>query len=146
MVSTINPNSIFSAQNIKDSELKEIDNILNEYKEKSQNYITEYQKIVAEDEILNYINDIDISVRKEYYKNIYKEIMTSEAMKIQYSKLEEQLKNQKGNLYDKLNKIGKTKEFLIEHKDSWVIKDNKIQFNNLNRMAEYYNLLNQIID
>ena len=38
------------------------------------------------------------------------------------------------------------KIFLKEHEDSWTLKDDKIQFTNLNRMTEYYNLLNQIID
>ena len=69
-----------------------------------------------------------------------------DTMKNQFIKLEEQLKNEKANLYDKLNKIEKMKTFLKEHEDSWTLKDDKIQFTNLNRMTEYYNLLNQIID
>ena len=38
------------------------------------------------------------------------------------------------------------KKFLEEYEDSWTIKDNKIQFTNLNKMTEYYSLLNQLID
>ena len=61
-------------------------------------------------------------------------------------KLEEELKNEKANLYDKLNKIGKMRDFLEEHKDSWTIKDDKIHFTNVNRMTEYYGIFNQVID
>ena len=39
MVSGINPNLIFSAQNVQNKKLDEVDNIINEYKEKSQNLI-----------------------------------------------------------------------------------------------------------
>ena len=67
-------------------------------------------------------------------------------MQNQYNKLEEEIKNEKGKLYEKINKIEKMKTFLEDNDSSWTIKDDKIQFTNLNRMTEYYNLLNQIID
>jgi len=146
MVSGINPNSIFSAQNMPDKNLKEIDNIINEFKEKSQNNIAKYEELVAEEKILENINNKNINVRKEYYIELYKEVMLSDTMKNQYNKLEEKIKNEKGRLYEKLNKIEKIKLFLEENEKSWTIKEDKIQFNNLNCMTEYYNLLNQIID
>lgn len=145
LASGINPNSIFSAQNMEDKNLNEIEEIINEYKEKSQNFITEYENLVAEQMIEDNINNVDISIRNSYYTNLYSEIMLSDVMKEQYSKLEEKIKNEKGRLYEKLNKIEKMKTFLEEHEDSWTIKEDKIQFTNLNRMTEYYNLLNQII-
>ena len=145
MVSGINPNSIFSAQNMPDKNLEEIDNIINEFKEKSQNNIDEYKELVADENILENINNKNINSKKEYYIELYKEVMLSDAMKNQYNKLEEKIKNEKGRLYEKLNKIEKIKLFLQENEQSWTIKDDKIQFNNLNRMTEYYSLLNQII-
>ena len=72
--------------------------------------------------------------------------MLSQKMKNKFEDLDEEIKNEKARLYDKLNKIEKMKIFLKEHEDSWTLKDDKIQFTNLNRMTEYYNLLNQIID
>ena len=42
------------------------------------------------------------------------------------------------------NKSKKMKVFLDEHKDSWIIKDDRINFTNVNRMTEYYSLLNRI--
>ena len=146
MVSEINPNSIFSASNMPDKNLKEIDNIINEYKEKSQSIIEEYQELVKEEKIIENINNRNINVRKDYYIELYDEVMLSEAMKSKYNKLEEKIKNQKSRLYEKLNKVGKIKVFLEENEKFWIVTGDKIQFNNLNKMTEYYTLLNQIID
>ena len=146
IVVNINPNVIFSAQNIQNKKFDEIDNIIDEYKEKSQSLIEEYDNLISEEEIIKNIENTNISSRKEYYENVYKEIMLSESMKNQYIKLEEEVKNKKSKLYEKLNKIEKIKEFLEKNEDAWTIKEDKIQFNNLNKMTEYYNLLNQIID
>ena len=146
MVSGINPNIIFSTQNIPEKNLDEIDNIINEYKEKSQNLILEYETLTTEENIIKNINDANITTRKDYYVELYNEVMLSRKMKNKFEDLDEEIKNEKARLYDKLNKIEKMKIFLKEHEDAWTLKDDKIQFTNLNRMTEYYNLLNQIID
>ena len=146
MASGINPNSIFSAQNMKNKNLENIENIISAYKEKSKDFISEYEELVTEEKIVENINQKNISERKDYYINLYNEVMLSETMKNKYIQLEEEIKNEKGRLYEKLNKIEKMKNFLEQHKDSWEIKEDKIQFTNLNKMTEYYNLLNQIVD
>jgi len=146
LVLGINPNVIFSVQNIPEKNLDGIDNIISEYKEKSQNLISEYEELITEEKIKENINDADISVRNEFYIDLYNEIMLSETMKKQYLDLEEQIKNEKANLYDKLNKVEKMKKFLNEYEDSWTIEGERIQFNNLNKIIEYYNLFNQIVD
>ena len=146
IVSGINPNIIFSTQNIPEKNLDEIDDIINEYKEKSQNLILEYETLTTEENIIKNINDANITTRKDYYVELYNEVMLSQKMKNKFENLEEDIKNEKARLYDKLNKIEKMKIFLKEHEDAWTLKDDKIQFTNLNRMTEYYNLLNQIID
>ena len=143
--SGINPNTIFSVQNISNKKLEGIDAIVDEYKEKSQNFISEYEILVTDEKIQEHIDNADISTRRNYYTNLYNEIMLSDVMKNQYNKLDEELKNEKGRLYEKLNKVEKMKVFLEDNENSWTIKENKIQFSNLNRMTEYYNLLNQII-
>ena len=146
LVSGINPNIIFSTQNIPEKNLDEIDNIINEYKEKSQNLILEYETLTTEENIIKNIYDANITTRKDYYVELYNDVMLSQKMKNKFEDLDEEIKNEKARLYDKLNKIEKMKIFLKEHEDSWTLKDDKIQFTNLNRMTEYYNLLNQIID
>lgn len=146
MVSGINPNIIFSVENVKNKKMDEVNNIIDEYKKKSQNLIEEYEELIKEENILKNLENEKFSIRKKYYTNLYKEIMLGETMKNQYISLEDDIKNEKGNLYDKLNKIEKMKKLLEEHQDSWTIKDDKIQFTSINRMVEYYNLFNQIID
>ena len=144
--SGINPNTIFSVQNISNKKLEGIDVIVDEYKEKSQNLISEYEKLVTDEKIQEYIDNTDISTRRNYYTNLYNEIMLSDVMKNQYEDLDEKIKNKKARLYDKLNKIEKMKTFLEENEDSWIINGEQIQFTNLNRMIEYYSLFNQVID
>ena len=146
MVSGINPNAIFTAQNMPDKNLDEIDNIINEYKEKSQKLITECEELISEEKVKESINNANITTRNEYYSNLYNEIMLNETMQKQFIKIDEEIKNEKANLYDKLNKVAKMKVFLEEHKDSWILKDNRINFTNINRMTEYYSLFNQVID
>ena len=146
LASGINPNTIFSVQNIPDKKLDGIDTVIDEYKEKSQNLIAEYEELVTEEKIKEYINQVDISTRKDYYVNLYSEVMLSDIMKQQYEDLDEKIKNEKARLYDKLNKIQKMKTFLEENEDSWIINGEQIQFTNLNRMIEYYSLFNQVID
>jgi len=146
LVSGMNPNSIFSAENMPDKKLDEIDNIIKEYKEKSQNLIAEYEELTSEEKIMENINNSNISTRKEYYVSLYKEVMLSEAMQNQYMDLDEEIKNEKARLYEKLNKIDKMKTFFEENDDSWTIKDGQVQFTNVNRIIEYYNLFNQVID
>ena len=146
MNTEINPNNIFSAQNMQDKDFKEIDDIVNEYKEKSQNCISELEEMLTEEKILENINKRDISGRKDYYTELYNTVMLSDMMKEQYDSIEEKVKDEKSKLYEKLNQIDKIKEFLEENTSSWTIKDDKIQFTNLNKMAEYYNLLNKLTD
>ena len=146
LVSGINPNSIFSAQNMPEKSLTEIEKIINEYKQKSQTLISEYENLITESKIKENINNADITSRNEYYINLYNEVMLSETMKKQYAELEEEIKNEKANLYDKLNKIEKMRKFLEENEDSWTIEGDRIQFKNVNRMTEYYNLFNQVVD
>lgn len=146
LISGINPNTIFSAKNMPEKTFEEIDNIVEDYKEKCQNLITEYEELVKTEKISENIENANVSTRKSYYTNLYNEVMLSEVMLKQYSKLEDEIKNEKATLYEKLNKIQKIKLFLEEHKDSWIIKGEQIQFTNLNRMTEYYNLFNQVVD
>lgn len=144
--SGINPNNIFTADNIEDKDLSEIDDIINEYKEKSQDAITKLESLLTEEKIAENINKRNISTRKDYYIELYNTIMTSDNMKKQYNTLEEKIKDEKSKLSEKLKQIDNISEFLKKNSDAWTIKDGKIQFTNLNRMTEYYGLLNKLTD
>lgn len=146
MNTNINPNNIFSAQNMQDKDLKEVEAIIDEYKEKNQNATKELEELLTEEKIAENINKRDITKKKDYYTNLYNTIMTSDAMKKQYNLLEEKIKDEKSKLTEKINQISKISEFLKKNSDAWTIKDDKIQFNNLNRMTEYYSLINKLAD
>ena len=146
MNTNINPNNIFSAQNMQDKDLKEVESIIDEYKEKNQNATKELEELLTEEKIAENINKRNITKRKDYYTNLYNTIMTSDAMKKQYNLLEEKIKDEKSKLTEKMNQISKISEFLKKNSDAWTIKDDKIQFNNLNRMTEYYSLINKLAD
>ena len=142
----INPNNIFSAQNMQDKELKAIDEIIADYNDKIQETTDELEDLLKEDKIKENITKREISPRKEYYINLYNTIMLSDVMKTQYSNLESEIKTEKSKLTDKVKQIEKTNEFLKKNSDSWTIKNDKIQFTNLIRMTEYYNLLNKLAE
>lgn len=144
--SGINPNNIFSSQNMQNKDLNAVDEIISEYKEKGQNCVEELQSLTSESNITENIDKKNISNRKDYYKNLYNTIMLSDSMKAQYASLNEKVKDENSKLNEKITKIEKIKKFLEDNKSSWEIKEDKIQFTNLNRMTEYYSLLNQFID
>lgn len=142
----INPNNIFSAQNMQDKELKAIDEIITDYNDKIQETTDELEDLLKEDKIKENITKREISQRKEYYINLYNTIMFSDVMKTQYRNLESEIKTEKSKITDKVKQIEKTNEFLKKNSDSWTIKNDKIQFTNLIRMTEYYNLLNKLAE
>jgi len=142
----INPNNIFTAQNMSNKDLSEIDDIIKDYKDKSQNAIEDLEELLTEEKIAENINKREFSNRKDYYIDLYNTIMTSDSMKEQYNAIEEKIKDEKSKLTDKVNQINKIADFLKKNSDAWEIKEDKIQFTNLNRMTEYYSLLNKLID
>ena len=83
----INPNNIFSAQNMQDKELKAIDEIITDYNDKIQETTDELEDLLKEDKIKENITKREISQRKEYYINLYNTIMFSDVMKTQYRNL-----------------------------------------------------------
>lgn len=146
MCSEINPNDIFSAENLENKDVEKIDTIVAEYKEKSKNYLEEYKKAIEEEQILKNIEEKNIKNRKNYYIDLYKTVMLSDSMKKQYEILENDIDQKIEKLNNKLDKLEKIEEYLEENEKYWSIKDGKIQFNNINRMTEYYNLLNELLD
>ena len=142
----INPNDIFSAQNMEDETFETIDTIIADYREKGENSLTEYQELVEEENILNYMKEKNITLRTDYYLNLYNTVMLSDGMKEKYKTMESQIQSKKYELNYKLDKLEEIKEFLEENQRYWSIQNDKIQFSNINKMTEYYNLLNNIQD
>lgn len=142
----INPNEIFSAQNIEEKNFSKVDEIIKDYKEKAEENMDEYKNIIKEENILDNINNKNISGKEEYYVDLYKTVMLSDSMKQKFETLGNQIERQKDGVIEKLNNIEKIKKFLEENDKYWEIKDEKIQFNSMNKITEYYNLLNKFAE
>ena len=142
----INPNEIFSAQNIEEKNFSKVDEIIKDYKEKAEENMDEYKNIIKEENILDNINNKNISGKEEYYVDLYKTVMLSDSMKQKFETLGNQIERQKDGVIEKLNNIEKIKKFLEENDKYWEIKDEKIQFNSVNKITEYYNLLNKFAE
>lgn len=140
----IDLDDIFSAKNIEDKNLEEIDEIINEYKENSKACLEKYKESIKEENIVKNINEKDISTNKDYYVNLYNTVMLGEVMKSQYQNLEIEIEKSKDKILDKMNKIENVKEYLERSERYWSIKDGQIIFLNTNIMTEYYNLRNEI--
>lgn len=139
----INPDNIFTAENMPDKSLDEIETIINDYKEKGQNLLDEYDELIKEENITKYIEEKNIKTRKNYFIELYKSAMLSDSMKAEYQIIRNEVSSRKDDLYSKLNYLEKVKEFLDENKRSWSIKDDKIVLNS-NIVGEYYSLLNRV--
>ena len=146
MCSEINPNDVFSAENLENKEVEKIDEVIAQYEEKVNKNIEEFNKRIEEEQIIKNIEDKDIKNRKNYYVDLYKTVMLSDSMKKQYELLESKIEHKKDQLKDKLQQLEKIKKYLEDNKSYWSIKDGKIQFSNINRMTEYYNLVNELLD
>ena len=142
----INPNDIFSASNIVDESFDTIDTIIADYREKTENFETEFLVLVSEENITNNIKEKNIQPRTDYYIDLYISIMLSDSMKEKYTTIQSQIESKKYELNFKLDKLEEIKEFLEDNKRYWSIKNDKIQFSNINKMTEYYSLLNNLQD
>ena len=142
----INPHIVFQAENVKGENFTVVDNIISNYKEKAQKDFEEYEELVKEENIINGFEENKITNRKEYYKNLYKTVMLSDVMKSKYSNIQEKIEKEKDSIIERANKLTKIKELLIENKKYWNVKEDKIQFTNIGKMTEYYNLINQLVD
>ncbi len=141
----INPEEIFSAKNVEDKNLEEVDNIIDEYKQKSKEYLEEYRNLIKEEKISENINSQKFTSKKEYYIDLYNSVMLGKAMKSQYENLEIEIENTKDQIHDKINIIANAKKYLEDRTNYWSVKDEKIVFKNNNIMIGYYNLINELL-
>lgn len=142
----INPNNIFSAENLKDKETDKIEEIIKEYEKKNKDYLSEYQKAIEEEQIMKNIENRELKIRKTYFKELYKTVMLSDIMKQQYTNIESNIEKEQEQLNENIEQLEKIKDYLEDNKKYWTIKNEKIQFSNINKMTEYYNLVNKLLD
>lgn len=143
--SELNPNEIFSAEKLQDSNMDDINKIIDEYKNQTQKISLECKEQIKEENIIKNIERQNIKQRKTYYEDLYKTIMLSETMKKQYETITSEIDKKEQQIYNKLEKLKNIENYLKNNKEFWTIKDNKVQFSNINKMTEYYNLVNELL-
>lgn len=141
----INPEEIFSAENVEDKNLEEVDKIIDEYKQKSKEYLEEYRNLIKEEKIEENINSKKFTSKEKYYVDLYNSVMLGNAMKSQYENLEIEIENSKDQIYDKINILTNAKHYLENRKNHWSVKDGRIIFKNNNIMIGYYNIINELL-
>jgi len=96
---------------------------------------------LEEDKIKNYIND---KTDKEYYINLYRELMLNDDMKDSFSETKELLihsKTQMNNIYDTSIEV---LTFLANNKDNWKAENGEIKFLEEDLYNQYISLISKI--
>lgn len=140
----INSENVFSVDKLKNHNLEDIDKEIEEKRNKSKEYLEECKKKTEEKAIMEAIESVEFSSKKEYYIELYKSVMLSDSMKIQLSDMEEKIEKSKDDLYDKLTITSNIKQFLKENSKYWSIKNDKIVFTSNNVIVQYYDLINKL--
>lgn len=100
--SELNPNEIFSAKKLQDSNMDDINKIIDKYKNQTQKISLECKEQIKEENIIKNIESQNIKQRKNYYEDLYKTIMLSETMKKQYETITSEIDKKEQQIYNKL--------------------------------------------
>lgn len=133
--------TILSAENISaDAEgLTVVQQKVDEYKQKLNTLKTSAASIASEDAILRAIEDKDV---KGNYIDVYKNIMLSEAVEAQLKSAQQKAEAEQLKAEEKLAGLEKVVAFLKNNSKYWEVNEGRLQFTNVNKLGEYYQLLN----
>ena len=133
--------AVLSAENIQadEKELTVVEQKVNEYKQKLESLTSKVQDIASEATITSAIQGKDL---KSNYVDVYKNIMLNEAVEENFKNAQEKIENVKLKAEEKIEGLEKVVEFLKVNAKYWNMEDGKLQFNNVNKLGEYYQLLN----
>lgn len=136
---------ILSAENIQadDEELTVVEQKVNEYASKLEEYRTKAETITDENTIMQKINEKNLS---DYYVEIYRSIMLNEAVQANLSSTKTLIEEAQEEAWAKIEGLEEVVEFLVENTRYWDIEDGKIQFTNVNKLTQYYQLLNGTVE
>ena len=133
--------TILSAENISADPdgLTVVQQKVDEYKQKLNELKTKTATIASEDAILEAIEDKEV---KDNYIDVYKSIMLSEAVEAQLKSVEQKAEAELETAEEKLVGLEKVVEFLKVNSKYWDVDEGRLQFTNVNKLGEYYQLLN----
>ena len=132
---------ILSAENINGdpAELLVVKQKIDEKKEELKKLITKTENIRDNDQMMETIKPKNL---KDYYVDIYKNIMENDTMQENLLAAEEKIKDEQEEAEERLEGLENAVEFLKKNSKYWEINEGKIQFTNTNKLAEYLEVLN----
>lgn len=133
--------NIVSAENIlaDEEELTGVSEKVNEYKTKFDELENEVKNITDQIIILDAIEKTNV---KQSYIDVYKNIMDNEALQTKLTNAQKKIEEEIEKTKDKVSGLEKLVKFLKTNSKYWEVNDGKLQFTNVNKLAEYYQLLN----
>ena len=133
--------SILSAENISaDAEgLTVVQQKVDEYKQKLDKLSTQVIAITNEPTIMQEIEEKDV---RDNYIDVYKNIMFNEAVQARLESIKQKAENEQLKAKEKLDGIEKVVTFLKDNSRYWELNEGKLQFSNVTKLGEYYQLLN----
>lgn len=138
----LNPDNIFSGNDLNVKKLKEIQENLSSYSQKAKELSEEYKEqntVEKKEEYGNLITGIE----SNYYKKIYNSVINSEEVNSELLLLNDKLDIEYQNITVRIYNVNKVIDFLIDNQKFWEVTNGRIQFNNVNKLAEYYQILNK---
>lgn len=135
--------NILSSDNVsKDApDFVETKQKLSTFKTQINEYIEKCDKLLSKENIENAINDKGVN---DYYKKLYKDLMLDEETSNGLEETRKELKESAEEVNKVIDGLEKVINFLVENKTEWKVSDGKIQFTNLTKLKEYYNILSQM--
>lgn len=132
---------IISAENIEadPEELTVVKEKIEEYSQQIDDNQSKLDSALNEENIMNAIEEKNL---RNYYNDIYENVMLDERTQENLKSVKESIKDDQDEIWAKIDALNEVADFLVENTRYWEISDGKIQFTNVNKLTEYYELLN----
>ena len=133
--------NILTKENITADEkkLSVVKQKVEEYGTKLENLGKQAENIAEEDTINKAIEEKHL---RNYYDDIYKNIMHNEKIKLELKTIEQKIKEETELVAKKIEALKKAVDYLKENERYWELEKGKIQFTNVYKLSQYYQLLN----
>lgn len=138
----LNADSLFYGEDIDAQKLKDIQNNLNSYSQKAKDLSDKYKEQNTSEKKKEYANNLK-GITSLYYKDVYNSLIDSEVVNNELLLVNDQVDIEYQNIITRIYNTDKVIDFLIENEKSWEINNGRIQFNNVNKLAQYYEILNK---
>lgn len=132
---------ILSAENLEadSKELTVVSQKVDEYKAKLETLKTNTKNITNSVLILEAIQNTGV---KQNYIDVYNNIMENEGVQAKLSNVQEKIEAELEEAQKRVIGLEKVVLYLKNNSKYWEVNDGKLQFTNVNKLAEYYQLLN----